>query len=461
MNYKKIAEEIIKEIGTNENLISGAHCATRLRLVIKSNEKVNKEAIENIEGVKGVFFASGQLQIILGTGVVNKVHEEFAKLTGQGEVSKEELKQAASANDNKFKKIIKTLGDVFVPIIPAIVAGGLMMGLTESINFCVNNGYLAINTSASWYVFLTMFSNAAYIFLPILIGFSSAKVFGGNQFLGAVIAMIMLHPDLQNAWTVAGEGILNTQPVWFGLYDIPLVAYQGHIIPIVIAVYIMSFIENKLHKIVPEMIDLFVTPLVTVFVTGYLTLTIVGPVFVFLENSLLTGVQQIVQLPFGIGGFVIGGIYATTVVTGIHHMYSIIDMGQLAQYGYTYWLPIASAANIAQGGAALAVGVKTKDTKIKALAFPAALSAMLGITEPAIFGVNLRYMKPFIAAALGGAAGGLYASIVGLGATGTGVTGIFGILLHLHSPINYIIMFAISAGVAFGATLLLGWDESK
>ena len=340
-NYKEITQQIINEIGTSENIVSAAHCATRLRLVIKSNEKVNKEAIENIDGVKGVFFASGQLQIIFGTGVVNKVYEEFAQLTGQGEVSKEELKQAASANDNKFKKIIKTLGDVFVPIIPAIVAGGLMMGLTESINFCVNNGYLAIDTSASWYVFLTMFSNAAYIFLPILIGFSSAKVFGGNQFLGAVIAMIMLHPDLQNAWTVASEGVLRNQSVWFGLYEIPMVAYQGHIIPIVIAVYIMSFIENKLHKIVPEMIDLFVTPLVTVFITGYLTLTLVGPVFVFLENSLLTGVQQIVQLPFGIGGFIIGGIYATTVVTGIHHMYSIIDMGQIANYGYTYWLPIA------------------------------------------------------------------------------------------------------------------------
>ena len=460
-NYKEIAQQIINEIGTSENIVSAAHCATRLRLVIKSNERVNKEAIENIDGVKGVFFASGQLQIIFGTGVVNKVYEEFAQLTGQGEVSKEELKQAASANDNKFKKIIKTLGDVFVPIIPAIVAGGLMMGLTESINFCVNNGYLAIDTSASWYVFLTMFSNAAYIFLPILIGFSSAKVFGGNQFLGAVIAMIMLHPDLQNAWTVASEGVLRNQSVWFGLYEIPMVAYQGHIIPIVIAVYIMSFIENKLHKIVPEMIDLFVTPLVTVFITGYLTLTLVGPVFVFLENSLLTGVQQIVQLPFGIGGFIIGGIYATTVVTGIHHMYSIIDMGQIANYGYTYWLPIASAANIAQGGATLAVGVKTKNKKLKSLAFPAALSAMLGITEPAIFGINLRYIKPFIGAALGGAAGGLYASIVGLGATGTGVTGIFGILLHLHSPINYIIMFAIALGVAFFTTLLLGWDESK
>lgn len=461
MDYKKVAEQILSEIGGSENIVSAAHCATRLRLVIKSNDIVNKKELESIEGVKGVFFASGQLQIICGTGAVNKIHAELLKLTGQTEVSKDDLKKAASANDNKFKKIIKTLGDVFVPIIPAIVAGGLMMGLTESINFCVNNGYLAINTSSSWYVFLQMFSNAAYIFLPILIGFSSAKVFGGNQFLGAVIAMVMIHPDLQNAWTVASEGVLNSQPVWFGLYDIPLVGYQGHIIPIVIAAYIMSFIENKLHKIVPEMLDLFVTPLVTLFTTGYITLTIVGPVFVFLENALLTGVQQIVQLPFGVGGFIIGGIYASTVVTGIHHMYSIIDIGQIAQTGYTYWLPIASAANIAQGGAALAVGVKSKDSKIKALAYPAALSAMLGITEPAIFGINLRFMKPFIAAALGGAAGGLYASIVGLGATGTGVTGIFGILLHLHNPINYIIMFAISVGVAFGVTLLLGWDESK
>lgn len=461
MDYKKIAQEILVGIGNSENLVSGAHCATRLRLVIKSNEKVSKELIENIEGVKGVFFASGQLQIILGTGAVNKVYAEFSKLTGQAEVSKEELKQAASANDNKFKKIIKTLGDIFVPIIPAIVAGGLMMGLTESINFAVSNGYLDINTQSSWFVFLKMFSSAAYIFLPILIGFSSAKVFGGNQFLGAVIAMVMLHPDLQNAWTVSSEGYLNMQDVWFGLYQIPLVGYQGHVIPIVIAVYIMSLIENKLHKVVPEVLDLFVTPLVTLFTTGYLTLTLVGPLFVFLENSLLAGVQQIVQLPFGVGGFIIGGIYASTVVTGIHHMYSIIDIGQLAQYGYTYWLPIASAANIAQGGAALAVGFKTKDKKIKSLAYPAALSAMLGITEPAIFGVNLRFMKPFIAAALGGAAGGLYASVTGLGATATGVTGIFGILLHLHSPINYIIMFAISLGVAFAVTLLLGWDESK
>ena len=275
------------------------------------------------------------------------------------------------------------------------------------------------------------------------------------------MAMIMIHPDLQNAWTVANEGYQAMQSVWFGLYEIPLVGYQGHVIPIVIAVYIMSIIENKLHKIVPATLDLFVTPLVTIFITGYLTLTIVGPIFVYLENGILDLVQQVVQIPFGIGGAIIGGIYSSTVVTGIHHMYSIIDIGQLSKYGFTYWLPIASAANLAQGGAALAVAVKSKNKKIKALAFPAALSSMLGITEPAIFGVNLRFMKPFIAGSIGAAAGALYAALIGLGATGTGVTGIFGILLPLHAPVHYIIMMAISIGVAFGLTFILGFDENK
>lgn len=461
MDYKKIASNILKEIGGSENIVSAAHCATRLRLVIKDNAVVNKEAVEDTEGVKGVFFASGQLQIIFGTGIVNHVYAEFLKLTGKEEVSKEELKETASANDNKFKKVIKTLGDIFVPIIPAIVACGLMMGVTEAINFGVNNGYFNVNINASWFVFLKIFSNAAYTFLPILIGFSSAKVFGCNQFLGAVMAMIMIHPDLQNAWTVANEGYQAMQSVWFGLYEIPLVGYQGHVIPIVIAVYIMSIIENKLHKIVPATLDLFVTPLVTIFITGYLTLTIVGPIFVYLENGILDLVQQVVQIPFGIGGAIIGGIYSSTVVTGIHHMYSIIDIGQLSKYGFTYWLPIASAANLAQGGAALAVAVKSKNKKIKALAFPAALSSMLGITEPAIFGVNLRFMKPFIAGSIGAAAGALYAALIGLGATGTGVTGIFGILLHLHAPVHYIIMMAISIGVAFGLTFILGFDENK
>lgn len=461
MDYKKTAELILKEMGGKENLVSVAHCATRLRIVIGSNEKANKTALENIDGVKGVFFASGQLQLIIGTGTVNKVYDEFMKLTGAEQVSKEEVKKQAEEHDNsnKFKKLIKTLGDVFIPIIPAIVAGGFLMGIIESINFAVNNNFINFDTHGSIYVILTLLSNAAYTFLPILIGFSAAKTFGGNPFLGAVMGMFMIHPDLQNAWSVATDGYNEMLKVWFGLYEVPMVGYQGHVIPVIIAVFLMSKLEIKLHKIVPEILDLFVTPLVTLSVTGYLTFTIIGPVFVFLENGLLSAVQFIITLPFGIGGFIMGGLYSITVIGGIHHMYTIIDMGQLSKYGFTYWLPIASAANMAQAGATLAVAVKAKSEKIKSLAFPAALSAMLGITEPAIFGVNLRFMKPFVAAAIGGACGGLYASISGLGATGTGVTGLFAILLHLQSPIKYIILMLISAGVAFVLSFIFGIKE--
>lgn len=459
MNYKEVARQIYEKIGGSENLVSAAHCATRLRLVIGDNEKVDKVKVEDIEGVKGVFFASGQLQIIFGTGIVNKVYEEFIEIAGITKSSKEEVKQAASAKANPIQRLIKTLGDIFVPIIPAIVASGFLMGIMESLNFMVNNGYLNINTESSLYVFAQLFSNVAYVFLPILIGYSGAKVFGGNPYLGAVIAMIMIHPNLQNAWTVATEGVKQTQSVWFGLYDIKMVGYQGHVIPVVIAVFVMSQIEKKLHKVVPAMLDLFVTPLVSVFVTGYLTLSIIGPIFVFIENGALDIIQWVIAIPFGIGGFLMGGAYATTVVSGIHHMYTIIDLGQLAKYGFTYWLPLASAANVAQGAAALAVGIKSKNTKIKALALPSALSAFLGITEPAIFGVNLRYIRPFIAGSIGGACGAMYASLVHLGASGTGVTGIFGFLLHLHSPLNYLITILIASGVAFVLSWIMGIKE--
>lgn len=459
MDYHAIAEQILKYTGGKENLISAAHCATRLRLVIADNDKCDSAAVENVDAVKGVFFASGQMQIILGTGTVNKVYDEFIKIAGISEASKDDVKREAAKRQNPFKRLIKTIGDIFVPIIPAIVASGFLMGIMEALNFMVNNGYVNINTDGSIYQFAVLFSNVAYVFLPILIAFSAAKVFGANPFLGAVIGMIMIHPDLQNAWTVATEGVQKTQEVFFGLWRIDMVGYQGHVIPVIIAVFVLSIIEKRLHKIVPPMFDLFVTPLVSVFVTGYLTLAAIGPVFVFVENGLLNGIQSLLTLPFGIGSFIMGGAYATTVVSGIHHMYTVIDIGQLAQYGLTFWLPLASAANVAQGGAAFAVALKSKNKKMKSVALPSALSACMGITEPAIFGVNLRLGKPFIAASIGGACGALYASLVHLGATGTGVTGIFGILLHLHSPLHYVIAMAIAFGVAFVLTGVLGFKE--
>ena len=458
MDYRKTAQDILDHVGGSKNIASAAHCATRLRLVIADNKKVSKEALENIDGVKGVFEASGQLQIILGTGTVNKVFAEFIDIAGITASSKAEAKEAAAEKQNWFMRAIKLLGDIFVPIIPAIVASGFLMGIMNSLDFMNSNGFLHINTHSSIYVFANLFSNIAYTFLQILIAFSAAKAFGANQYLGAVIGMIMIHPSLQNAYTVATEGVQQTQSVFFGLFKIDMVGYQGHVIPVIIAVWILAVIEKKLHKIVPEVLDLFVTPLVSVFVTGYLTLSIVGPIFVWAENAILGAIQWMLTLPLGIGSLIMGGLYAPTVVTDIHQMYTAIDIGQLAKYGVTYWLPLASAANVAQGAAALAVGIKSKDKKIKSLALPSSLSAFMGITEPAIFGVNLRFFKPFIAGCIGGGCGALYASLVHLGAKGTGVTGIFGILLCLNQPLQYLIEMVIAVGVAFVISFLIYKD---
>ena len=318
MDYKKTALAILDAVGGKENIVSAAHCATRLRLVIADNARCDKKTVENIDGVKGAFEASGQLQIIIGTGAVNKVYDEFVAAAGIAAASKEEVKQAAAAKAPWYKRAIKTLGDVFVPIIPAIVASGLLMGLTE-------NGT---------YTIIHLFSNAAFVFLPILIGTSAAKVFGGNIYLGAVIGMIMIHTDLVNAWNVASAENIPTASVWFGLYDVKLVGYQGHVIPVIIAVWLMCALEKRLHKIVPEMIDLFVTPLVSVLVTGYLTLTVIGPVFGTVENYVLAAVQTLISLPFGLGSALCGAIYAPTVVAGVHHMYNALDAHcQLRQRG--------------------------------------------------------------------------------------------------------------------------------
>lgn len=454
MDYKGIAKQIYENIGGTENIISAAHCATRLRLVIGDNGKCAKEALENIEGVKGVFEASGQLQIILGTGTVNKVYEEFIALAGISAASKEEVKQAAASKQNIFQRLIKTLGDVFVPIIPAIVASGLLMGLLEGLS----KVYPSLADSGT-YTIIHLFSNAAFVFLPILIAVSAAKVFGGNIFLGAVIGMIMIHTDLLNAWAVAGAESVPKADAWFGLYEINLVGYQGHVIPVVIAVWFMSMLEKKLHKIVPEIIDLFVTPLVTVLVTGYLTLTIFGPVFSWIENGVLNGVQFLITLPLGIGSALAGAVYAPTVVAGVHHMYNALEAGLLSSKGLNIWMPIATAANVAQGAAALALALKTKNQKLKALALPSSLSAFLGITEPVIFGVNLRYIKCFIAGCIGGAAGGLVAGMTGVGASAYGITGLFGYLITTDYTLQYTLTIAVSVAVAFVLSWILFKDD--
>ncbi len=475
LDYRKCAEEIAANIGGGSNVISAAHCATRLRLVIADNGKINKKALEEVEGVKGMFESNGQLQLIIGTGTVNKVYDEFLAVTGVSAATKDDVKKAAATKMPVWKKILKTPGDIFVPILPAIVASGLMMGLVEALAKAIPSF-----ASSGWFGFLDMVANTAFALLPVLVAVSAARVFGANIFLGAVIGLMMVHPGLMNAWTVTPT---NQPNVWvLGFLKISQVGYQGHVIPVILAVLVLAYLEKWLHKHVPEMIDLFVTPLVSVLVTAFATFVVIGPIFSVLENWVLAGAQWLVTSTGGIGAMIMGALYPFTVVMGLHHMYNVIEAGMLssATLGLNIWMPIATAANFAQFGACLAVAIKCRNKRLKSVALPSSLSASLGITEPAIFGVNFRFMKPFIAGVIGAAAGSLFGSLVRfttsvnvmntagvvvyhagdkvpLGATTYGVTGIPGLLAINNIPL-YCILLLISAGIAFLVTTII-WKE--
>ena len=476
LNYRKCAEDIFANLGGKDNIISAAHCATRLRLVIADNSKLNKKALEEVDGVKGMFESNGQLQLIIGTGTVNKVYDEFLAVTGLTAATKADVKEAAASKMPWWKKILKTPGDIFVPILPAIVASGLMMGLVEALPKFIK-GF----DQTAWYQFLDLVANTAFVCLPVLIAVSAARVFGGNIFLGAVIGFVMIHPALLNAWNVGSSDAINS---FFGVtngqiqqwkllgdltehskilsffFDVNRVGYQGHVIPVILAVLLMCKIEKGLHKIVPEVIDLFVTPLVTVLVTVFFTFTVIGPIFSVLENWVLAGAKKLITIGYGVGAGIMGAIYPVTVVMGLHHMYNVIEAGMLSGADkLNTWMPIASAANFAQFGACLAVAFIAKNKKTKSVALPGSLSASLGITEPAIFGINFRFMKPFIAGMIGGGVGALFGSLTKLGAHAYGVTGIPGIPVINNVPM-YLVMLLISAGVAFGLTFVL-WREEK
>ena len=488
LDYRKCAQEIADNIGGGSNVVSAAHCATRLRLVIADNSKVNKEVLENVDGVKGMFESNGQLQLIIGTGTVNKVYDEFLSITGASAASKEDVKAAAAAQQPWYIRLLKPIGDVFVPILPAIVASGLMMGLVEALAKIPGLGF----GGTDWFAFLDTAANTAFAYLPVIVAISAARVFGGNIFLGAVIGLLMIHAAFLNGWNVGSaeqvakffgleiNGVspylydwaanpdnvtvasLGGIPKWhlFGpILPINRVGYQGHVIPVMLAVLFMSKIESWLHKHVPEMIDLFVTPLTTVLVTALVTLTIIGPIFSTLETIVLNGAEKLVANP--IGSCIMGALYPCTVVMGLHHMYNVIEAGMLASKGLNTWMPIASAANFAQFGACLAVGLRSKNQKTKAVAIPSSMSAALGITEPAIFGVNMRFMKPFVGGMIGGAVGALVAAFMGIGASAYGVTGIPG-YLTINNALLYTIVLAISGGLAFFiTTVIFKEDEPK
>ena len=470
LDYAKCAKEIFELVGGRENLVSAAHCATRLRLVTVDNGKINMKKLEDVDGVKGVFSNNGQLQLIIGTGTVNKVYDEFLAVSGMSAATKEDVKAAAAAQQPLPKRMVKALGDVFVPILPAIVASGLMMGIVEALGKAIPSF-----AGTDWYSFLDMIANTAFAFLPVIVAVSAARVFGGNIFLGGVMGLMMIHSALLNAWNAGSAEAINTFfgidtgqiPTWnllgnlhIGNYvvgSIERVGYQGHVIPVIIAVWLMCQIEKWLHKHVPEVIDLFVTPLTTVFLTACVTFMVIGPIFSTAESYILTFAKWLVANP--IGALVMGAIYPATVVMGLHHMYNVIEAGMLSSVGLNTWMPIASAANFAQFGACLAVGIKTRKAKTRTIAVPSSMSAALGITEPAIFGVNFRFMKPFICGMIGGACGAVFGAISKIGATAYGVTGIPG-YLTINNALLYTILLLISGGVAFALAWFV-WKEEE
>ncbi len=464
-NYSKVASKILEVLGGKENLVSAAHCATRLRVVLNNQELVDEKKLETIELVKGSFLNGGQFQIILGAGIVDEVYAEFIKLSGLNETSKEELKKVADTKLNPLQRILKNLADIFVPIIPAIVAGGLLMGINNILTsqglfiegMSLIEAYPQISDLAS---LINTFANTAFTFLPVLIGFSAAKIFGANQYLGAVIAMLMVHPDLLNGWGYGASLFEGTIPSWniLGL-TIEKVGYQGTVFPVLAAIYILAKVEKSLRKVIPSVLDNLLTPLFSVFITGILTFVVVGPIMRGAGNLLTDGIMFLYNSLGPIGGAIFGGVYGPVVVTGMHHSFMAVETQLLADMtltGGTFIFVVAAMSNIAQGASALAVFFINKDTKMKGVASASGISALLGITEPAMFGVNLKLRYPFYAAMIGAAVSTAYTTFANVLAVSQGPAGLPGIIaIRPQSMVQYIIGMAISFAVAFVMTIVL------
>ncbi|HCK1035410.1 TPA: PTS transporter subunit EIIC [Escherichia coli] len=409
MDFDKIAQSLLPLLGGKENIASAAHCATRLRLVLVDDTLADQHAIGQIDGVKGCFRNSGQMQIIFGTGVVNKVYAAFIQVAGISESSKADTARLAAQKLNPFQRIARLLSNIFV---------------------------------------------------PILIGFTAAREFGGNPYLGATLGGILTHPALTNAWGVAaGFQTMN----FFG-FEIAMIGYQGTVFPVLLAVWFMSIVEKQLRRFIPDALDLILTPFLTVVISGFIALLIIGPAGRALGDGISFVLSTLIAHAGWLAGLLFGGLYSAIVITGIHHSFHAIEAGLLGNpaIGVNFLLPIWAMANVAQGGACLAVWFKTKDTKIKAITLPSAFSAMLGITEAAIFGINLRFVKPFIAALIGGAAGGAWVVSVHVYMTAVGLTAIPGMaIVQPTSLVNYIIGMVIAFAVAFSLSLLLKYKTDE
>lgn len=452
MDYAKIASQLIENVGGKQNIKSVQHCATRLRLQLKNNDLRNEEAVSDIEGVKGVFLTQSQFQIIFGSGLVNLVCDEVQKQLGIAvDTSADDEKEEKKGN--ALQRLVKLLSDIFVPIIPAIVAGGLLMGLNNILTAAMFHGKSVIDLYPQWKGLATainLFASAPFTFLPVLIGFSATKKFGGNPYLGAAMGMIMVHPDLLSAYSIG----IAQPPVWniFG-FKIAAIGYQGTVLPVLAVAFILATIEKKLHKVTPTWLDNLTTPLISIMVTSFLTFIFVGPVLREAGNLLADGITWVYNTLGFVGGGLFGLAYAPICLTGMHHSFIAIEtqlIAAKATTGGSFIFTTASMNNVAQGAAVLAVLFLTKNEKMKSICSASGVSALLGITEPAMFGVTLKLKYPFYAAIIGSAVGNAYCAATGVLAQALGAAGLPGFLSmlpkdYLNFAIGLILSMAVSA----------------
>ncbi|NLP53058.1 PTS system trehalose-specific EIIBC component [Bacillus sp. RO1] len=430
MDIRKQTEEIVQALGGKENVSAATHCVTRLRLALHDESKVDQEALESIDVVKGSFSTNGQFQVVIGQGTVNKVYKEFVDITGVGEASKDEVKKAAESNLNPLQRAIKTLADIFIPILPAIVTAGLLMGINNLLTgpgiFYDEQSVIDVHTEwADIASIINLIANTAFVFLPGLIGWSAAKRFGGSELLGIVLGLMLVHPDLLNAWGYAEAQEDGAVETWkfFGL-EIEKVGYQGQVLPVLVAAFVLAKVEQFLSKRVSDAFHMLIVPPITLLLTGFVTFVAIGPVTFAIGNFLTNGFVGIFDAVPALGGLIYGGLYAPLVITGMHHTFLAVDFQLIATIGGTFLWPMVALSNIAQGSAAFAMMLATKDEKLKGLALTSSISAWLGITEPAMFGVNLRFRYPFFAAMIGSAIAGIIITIAGVKAPSIGVGGI-------------------------------------
>ncbi|MCY9216872.1 PTS system trehalose-specific EIIBC component [Bacillus haynesii] len=428
------ARRIVDAVGGADNIAAVTHCVTRLRFALLDESKVDQEVLEQIDVVKGSFSTNGQFQVVIGQGTVNNVYAELVKATGIGESSKDDVKKASEKNMNPLQRAVKTLADIFIPILPAIVTAGLLMGINNILTAqdIFFSGKSIVEVYPQWADLANMINliaGTAFAFLPALIGWSAVKRFGGNPLLGIVLGVMLVHPDLLNAWGYGAAEQSGEIPVWnlFGL-EVQKVGYQGQVLPILLASYLLAKIERFLTKRTPESIQLLVVAPITLLVTGFASFIIIGPITFAIGNVLTSGLIAVFEQFAVLGGLLYGGLYAALVITGMHHTFLAVDLQLIgSKLGGTFLWPMLALSNIAQGSAALAMMFIVKDEKQKGLSLTSGISAYLGITEPALFGVNLRYRFPFVIAMISSGVAGMFISSQGVLASSVGVGGVPGI----------------------------------